>query len=795
MSTDLFSSNESLGNQPLAYRMSPRTLDEYIGQEHIVGPGRLLRRVIQADRLSSLIFYGPPGTGKTSLAKVIARTTSSAFASLNAVLSGVKELREVIKEAGERRDLYGTRTILFIDEVHRWNKAQQDALLPWVENGTVILVGATTQNPYFEVNSALVSRSRIFQLLPLDEEDLRMIAEQALADEERGYGAYQVQFETGALEHLIRVSAGDARSLLNALELAVETTPDAFPPPDKSEIFISMDVAEQSIQKKAVLYDKEGDYHFDTISAFIKSLRGSDPDAALYWLSRMVYAGEDPRFIFRRMLISASEDVGMADPHALSFVEAAAAAFDRVGMPEGRYHLAHAALYLATAPKSNSTLGFFDALAMVEEENRAEIPVHLKDGSRDSQGFGHGAGYLYPHAYRDHWVEQQYLPSSLQGRVFYQASDQGYEASIRTDVARRREAQLAAAFNDASDEILTFSPVSNARDRWIQRILDKRGAALSAIRERIMQAFTCPRHARICVVGAEEGTLVWEALRRVPEGGVTGLILSADSDREEMLRHYAGQIDTVEGPELRTGAVSAYLDKNPERTGTFEFVIGRNYTTRSPGKTALFSAVFDLLDKKGQLVLAESVPRRSQRLSDTVRGLLGGKGTAEDGRDTAAAPEPYSTPANTTDPYQATPPPSSIDEDSAAWLDVLAKAEERLYRESAHPLLSWDAEDLAAGAREAGFSEISTELFTVTEERFIRPEDIDRWLNPGGEGLTIGTYLALEEQTETVEELISWLKNRVGNTRTAWTSTLCLLHAVKPPRSIHPIGPDRLDKS
>ncbi|MDY7027472.1 MAG: AAA family ATPase, partial [Spirochaetota bacterium] len=316
MSTELFSSNASHRGEPLAYRMSPRTLDEYVGQDHIVGPGRLLRRVIQADRLSSLIFYGPPGTGKTSLARVIARTTSSAFTTLNAVLTGVKELRIAIKEAQDKRDLYSKRTILFIDEVHRWNKAQQDALLPWVENGTVVLIGATTQNPYFEVNSALVSRSRIFQLLPLDDNDLTAIARQVLQDPERGYGKYSISFEPGALEHLIRVSAGDARSLLNALELAVETTPESFPPADGVEIHISMDVAEQSIQKKVVLYDKEGDYHFDTISAFIKSLRGSDPDAALYWLARMVYAGEDPRFIFRRMLISASEDIGMADPYA-----------------------------------------------------------------------------------------------------------------------------------------------------------------------------------------------------------------------------------------------------------------------------------------------------------------------------------------------------------------------------------------------------------------------------------------------------------------------------------------------
>ncbi|MFO7848837.1 MAG: AAA family ATPase, partial [Spirochaetia bacterium] len=418
---DLFSRDDTPNGTdketPLAYRMSPRTIDEYIGQEHIVGEGRLLRRVIQADRLSSIIFYGPPGTGKTSLARVIANTTKSAFTTLNAVLTGVKDLREQIDKAKERRDLYRQRTILFVDEVHRWNKAQQDALLPWVEKGTVILIGATTHNPYFEVNSALVSRSRIFQLVPLSEEDLRAVAQQALRDPNRGYGAYSVEFEQGALDHIIRVASGDARSLLNALELAVETSPESFPPPDGERIYVSFEAAEESIQRKAVLYDKEGDYHFDVISAFIKSIRGSDPDAALYWLAKMVHAGEDPRFIFRRMLISAGEDIGMADPHALSVVEAAASAFDRVGMPEGRYHLAHAALYLAAAPKSNSSLGFFDALEAVKEEEDDEVPRHLKDANRDKKSFGHGEGYLYPHAYRDHWVAQQYLPSGLQGKV------------------------------------------------------------------------------------------------------------------------------------------------------------------------------------------------------------------------------------------------------------------------------------------------------------------------------------------------------------------------------------------
>ena len=446
---ELFS-DSSLLKEPLAARMRPQNLDEYIGQDHIVGRGRLLRRAIAADQLTSVIFYGPPGSGKTTLARVIANHTQSYFITLNAVLTGVADIRNAIKQAEDYFNLYGKRTILFVDEVHRWNKAQQDALLPWVENGTIILIGATTENPFFEVNKALVSRSRVFQLKALTKEDLAKAAAQALKNVERGYGHWNVEFEEGALEHLIDTANGDARSLLNALELAVETTPEKWNPTGNppepsygSTIYISKEAAEESIQKKVVLYDRDGDYHYDIISAFIKSLRGRDPDAAMYWLARMVRAGEDPHFIFRRMLISACEDTGLADPMAISVVTSCEEAFDRVGLPEGRYHLAHAALYLATCPKSNSSMAFFDALAAVEKED-AEVPNHLKDSSRDAEGFGHGSGYLYPHAYRDHWVAQQYLPDALMGRVFYTPSNQGYENSIRNDVLSRRELQIAA---------------------------------------------------------------------------------------------------------------------------------------------------------------------------------------------------------------------------------------------------------------------------------------------------------------------------------------------------------------
>ena len=432
---------------PLAARMRPRTLDEFVGQEHIVGAGRLLRRAIQADQLSSVIFYGPPGTGKTTLAMVIASTTRGHFEILNAVLTGVADIRRVTKEAQERRALHGQRTILFVDEVHRWNKAQQDALLPWVENGTVILIGATTENPYFSVNRPLVSRSRIFQFRSLTEADLYAIAHNTLADPERGYGKLQVEIDDDALAHLVDVANGDARGVLNALELAVETTP----PDGGGTITIDVAVAEESIQRRAVLYDKDGDYHYDTISAFIKSLRGSDPDAALYWLAKMVYAGEDPRFLFRRMLIFAGEDVGLADPMGLVVANAAAEAFDRIGLPEGIYPIAEATVYLATAPKSNSTMAYFRALRQVEKEGRTEVPDHLKDPNRDALSQGHGAGYRYPHDYQGHHVAQNYLPDAIRGMRFYRPGSTGYEAKVAQRLERWRRA-VAREFGTPAHE-------------------------------------------------------------------------------------------------------------------------------------------------------------------------------------------------------------------------------------------------------------------------------------------------------------------------------------------------------
>jgi putative ATPase len=426
---------------PLAARMRPRTLDEYIGQEHIVGPGKLLRRAIESDRLfSSIILWGPPGTGKTTLAMVIANLTKSHFETLSAVLAGKADLKEVIDHALERRKLYQKRTILFVDEVHRWNKAQQDALLPHVENGTITLIGATTENPYFEVIGALVSRSRVFQLRPLTDEDTAHILEQAIADPERGYGKKHIRLAEDAREHLIRIAGGDARNALNALELAVESTP----PAQDGAIYITLEVAQESIQRRAVLYDKDGDAHYDTISAFIKSVRGSDPDAALYWLAKMLYAGEDPRFILRRLIILAGEDIGLGDPLGLVVANAAAQAFDYIGLPEGVYPIVEATLYLATAPKSNSTGAYFKAFQLIEQEGITRVPQHLQDATRDGRALGHGKGYQYPHENPEHFLPQQYLPKPLLGTYFYDPSNQGYEAQVIERLERWRAAQRQA---------------------------------------------------------------------------------------------------------------------------------------------------------------------------------------------------------------------------------------------------------------------------------------------------------------------------------------------------------------
>ena len=423
---------------PLADRMRPTTIEEVVGQKHIIGKDKLLYRAIKADKLSSVIFYGPPGTGKTTLAKVVANTTSSYFVQINATSSGKKEMEEVVSRAKDNLGMYGKKTILFIDEIHRFNKGQQDYLLPFVEDGTVILIGATTENPFFEVNGALISRSQIFELKPLSIDDIKDLITRALTDEEKGLGIYKAGIDEDALEALADICGGDARHALNAIELAVLTT-DAG---DDGKVHITMSVIEDCVQRKVVRFDKNGDSHYDTISAFIKSMRGSDPDAALYYLARMIYAGEDPKFIARRIMICASEDVGNADTWALQVAVAASLTVERVGLPEGQYALAQAASYVATAPKSNACCGYFEALDEVRRSGSLPIPPHLQDAHyKGAEKLGRGTGYKYAHDYPNNYVKQQYLPYELTGREFYHPSGNGYEVKIREHMARiKREA-------------------------------------------------------------------------------------------------------------------------------------------------------------------------------------------------------------------------------------------------------------------------------------------------------------------------------------------------------------------
>ncbi len=415
---------------PLARRLRPRTLSDIVGQEHILGPGKMLTRAIQADKLSSVILYGPPGTGKTSLAYVIANTTKAEFKEINATTSGKKDMEEVVRGAKDALGMYGKKTILFIDEIHRFNKAQQDFLLPHVEDGTVILIGATTENPYFEVNSALISRSTVFRLVPLTKENIATLIRRAVSDKEQGMGSYGAEITDQAVDFLADMAEGDARHALNAVELGILTTPRDE---KTGKIQITLSVAEECIQRRNIHYDKDGDNHYDIISAFIKSMRGSDPDAAVYYLAKMLYGGESVTFIARRIMICASEDVGNADPRALQVAVAAAQAVERVGLPESQLILAHAAIYVASAPKSNAvTNAIFAANDAVRKYGNAEVPLHLRDahysGSKD---LGH-VGYLYAHDFPDHYVKQQYLPDALEGMTFYEPTDQGEEAKIRS---------------------------------------------------------------------------------------------------------------------------------------------------------------------------------------------------------------------------------------------------------------------------------------------------------------------------------------------------------------------------
>ena len=434
---DLFeymSSKNKEKESPLAARMRPRTLEEVVGQQHIIAKDKLLYRAIKADKISSIIFYGPPGTGKTTLAKVIAGTTSSEFMQINATVAGKKDMEEVVAKAKELQGMYQKRTILFIDEIHRFNKGQQDYLLPFVEDGTIVIIGATTENPYFEVNGALISRSMIFELRPIEKEDIKTLIKRALTDSERGMGAYEAVITDEALDALADIAGGDARHALNAIELAVMTTERNA----EGKIEITIPVIEDCIQKRVVRYDKSGDNHYDTISAFIKSMRGSDPDAALYYLAKMLYAGESITFIARRIMICAAEDVGNADPMALVVATNASMAVERIGMPEAQIILAQAVSYVATAPKSNAACNaIFEALDKVKETGNLPVPTHLQDAHyKGSAKLGHGIGYKYAHDYKNHYVKQQYLPYELTGSEFYRPTGNGYEIKIREHMKR-----------------------------------------------------------------------------------------------------------------------------------------------------------------------------------------------------------------------------------------------------------------------------------------------------------------------------------------------------------------------
>ena len=726
MSNDLFEAAATTERLPLAARMRPRSLDEYIGQEHIVGKGRLLRRAIQADRLSSVIFFGPPGTGKTTLAQVIANHTKSNFLSLNAVLAGVQQIRDAIASAEQYKKLYGKPTILFVDEVHRWNRAQQDALLPWVENGTVIFIGATTENPFFEVNKALVSRSRVFQLKALTDADLYRTVERCLQDTERGYGKWKVSFTEGALEHLVETAAGDARSLLNALELAVETSVDHWPPPAGTEIIIDMQAAEESIQQKAVLYDKDGDYHYDIISAFIKSIRGSDPDAALYWLARMVLAGESPHFIFRRMLISACEDIGLADPHALTVVTSAAAAFDRIGLPEGRYHLTHAALYLATCPKSNSSLGFFDALKAVEKE-QTEVPNHLKDANRDGESLGHGEGYLYPHAYRDHWIAQQYLPDELIGRVFYTPGYTGYEEKIRNEVLAKRETQLAAIHEAAEGKKDAFTVAD-----WQARTEGSSAEILEQIRDTIIGLANLSADDRVLVYRADGGLLLWPSTRITLNGCTAGIF-----EHQEALQSAQRYAETFEflnrpimtvlpactHPSEKTPAATQ-LDETPSAASeyrtlfpelAFDVVLSYNPAATADGFTAFFSRIAQEHTAGARIIFAFVLPQQGLRLS----ALL--------------------------------PSDESVNRFSAA--------EAAFFSDSRNTRTAWTENTIANIAEKAGYCVQLLKKVDYQEKRLVTQAELGRWFSAESEyGTAIRKAFGSEEGA--LEKIIQQLEQR-----------------------------------
>ena len=707
---------------PLADRMRPRTIEEFVGQSHILAPGRLLRRAIQADQLSSLIFYGPPGTGKTTLARIIANTTQAEFISINAVLSGITEIRNCLETAKKARAEQQRRAVLFIDEVHRFNKAQQDALLPHVENGTIILIGATTENPYFEVNKALVSRSRIFQLQSLNSDEVEDIILQALSDPERGFGEKKIVIEDRARQHLANVAGGDARTALNALELAVLTSEAN----SEDILKITLEIAEESIQQRAVLYDKDGDAHFDTISAFIKSMRGSDPDAALFWMAKMIEAGEDPRFIFRRMLIFASEDVGMADPHALAVVTSASQAFDYVGMPEGRYHLAQSCLYLSTAPKSNSVFAFFDAISVVRKEKSDEVPDMLKDGNRDGKAFGHGEGYLYPHAYRDHWVAQQYLPDVLQGRIFYQPSTRGYEATIKDNVARHREAQLAAFLSQSAVE------QSENSNYWEARTIGSSGELLNEIRNSFLKWSKLSRNILALVLNAADGLLLGEFLRQIPEENLYALVYSSE-EKQTLSTMFKNPSSGIKPKIVQDSSGNPKAFEIPDLG--FERIVGRNILQNHQNKTAFLETLKPWILPDGFFVIAETVPALGQRLSELI-------------------------PEGNMEPI---------------FLNNLKSAEEEIYNDSENTRCNWTPKTLRNELESADWDIIRWQVKEFFTPTLIRTSQIEQWfaVQPENSQSNYWKLLSSHFTADQLNNLLEIFLSEVAGNIVKWRS-VCL---------------------
>ena len=545
----------------------------------------------------------------------------------------------------------------------------------------------------------------------MEDSDLFEVAYGAIKDKSRGYGKWKIIFEEGALELLVEKSSGDARSLLNALELAIETTPENFPPPENQEIFISKETAEESIQQKAVLYDKEGDYHYDTISAFIKSLRGSDPDAALYWLARMLKAGESPNFILRRLLISASEDVGLADPNAIQVVSSCATSFDRVGMPEGAFFLTQATLYLASTKKSNTTMAYFDALKAVEEE-KTEVPSHLKDGSRDKHSFGHGEGYKYPHAFKDHWVSQAYLPDALRGRIFYKPSNQGWEETIQSSVLSKREEQISVMMEQAPPEILTFSPNNKQRDKWIKRTQGQLNINLKDIKDTVFKNLEIARHYNFIITGDEGGDITFEAFKKVPEGYVLSCVSNLES--YEVLNYYISTLDSVDKPFIEN-------KKIPETDILFEIGIIRNRLTLFNENKYLVNEIHKLLKVNGQLVILQVLPKKSTKISELIN--------------------------------------------DEKLKNILIKIENNIYNNSVNPLTNWNTEDIISELKNIGYKEINKKYIEQFETRIIKKENIDTWF-AGDYGLALKQLELEEEKTNIIKQL----KELIAEREITWKS-------------------------